>query len=130
MKQFALTLIAIIASASFALAAQPAKLGFRGYSSAGVTNYATTCTVAGVIKTDGADRIIPATARTFSLSKGGFKNYSTALHTITVDTAGLPKPFYVSCVKTLTGDAFQVRMFFDGDETKYFPISKEVFRLY
>jgi hypothetical protein len=116
MKKFLWTLLMLsIATSSFAYS----KIGFRAYSSA----TAVSCAVVGGTQAmnnrqemlDSFNPVI-STARVYLLGTKGFANYSA--------TGLSVKQAQIYCFATLTPtNAAVVKMFFDGAESRFFPLS-------
>lgn len=98
--------------------ATPSAVGFRSYSAAGVTNYATTCSVLeSSVAVDGSVDVVSVTS--YAMTKGGTASF----------TAKTNRDYKIACFQTASPkDAITVKMFFNGSETYYFPISSIVLR--
>lgn len=124
MKKFILALALVLACGSIASGANPTSIGMRSYTTAGT--YPTACSVAGVVYEAPYHKLMPSTLRTYTLTRGAMAKYSTAKNP---NIGEPPNQYYISCVRLNTGVEQPIKMFFDSDETKYFPISKDFFRL-
>lgn len=109
-----LLLLAVVLLPALATAAPPSTLGFRNVSTVAGPNYAATCTVmAGTQQVNGAFDV--ATLTNYAMTKGGVAS------SIATSNA---KDYKVSCFQTASPkDAITVKMFINGSETNFFPMS-------
>jgi hypothetical protein len=128
MKTLMLTILALIITATGALATPPTKISFQNMSAAGQTNYPVTCSIVGILDNkdqinDNNERLNTASLRTYALTKGGLANYSTSL-------TNRGSQFKIACVRSGDGTASTLKMYFNSLSSYWFPVSSGIYRFY